>query len=171
MKILIAYYSKWGSTEELALAIKEELEKRGHDVVIEKIKPVKERSFLLWFLMRCFIWETDIVPPRFRDISSFDRICIGSPNWTAVSLPVARYLKKVKGLENKKVGIFYTSCGFPQEQYFEFYLPYGTFIYRIKKQGGKVIAKLFLSSLLFPWKITSKYGQKAIKEFCNKIEK
>ncbi len=170
MKILIVYYSKWGSTEKLALVIREKLEKRGHNVEIEKIKPVKEHSFLIWFLIRCFIWETDIVPFRLRDISSFDRICIGSPNWTVVSLPVARYLKEVKGLKNKKVGIFYTTLGFPQEAYLEFYLPYGTFISRVKKQSGEVVTKLCLSSFFSLWKITSKYGQKTIEEFCDKIE-
>jgi len=41
MKILLAYYSKTGNTENLADAIKYELEKRGHVVDVEKIKPKK----------------------------------------------------------------------------------------------------------------------------------
>lgn len=171
MKILIAYYSKWGSTKKLALTIKEKLEQQGHEITIEEIKAAKEHSFLKWFFMRFFIWETNINPLQIKNVSTFDRICIGSPNWTVVSLPVARYLKEIKGLENKKVGIFYTSGGFPQEPYLELYLPYSTFISRIKNQGGKVIVKLFISSMLSHWKLESEYGRKAVEDFCNKIGK
>jgi len=48
MRILIAYYSKWGGTEKLAEAIKKEFEDRGHSVDTEIIKPKKEHSFFGW---------------------------------------------------------------------------------------------------------------------------
>ncbi len=171
MKILIAYYSKTKNTEELAEVLKKEFERRGHNLEIEKIEPLKEHSSFIWFLIRCFIWETDIQTIKFENVFSFDRICIGSPNWTIVSLPVARYLKEINGLEDKKVGIFYTSAGFPQEVYLELYLPYATFRYRVRKKGGKIVSKLFLSSSIPFCKIESKYGQKVIKKFCDEIER
>jgi flavodoxin len=77
MKILIAYCSKTGHTEKLAEAIK------------------KEHSFWGWQFIRLFK-ECEILPPKIKDLSKYDAICIGSPSWTRLSLPMARYFKKVR---------------------------------------------------------------------------
>ncbi|MCK4525257.1 MAG: flavodoxin family protein, partial [Candidatus Andersenbacteria bacterium] len=48
-KFLIAYYSRTGGTEKMAVRIQNELEKRDHEVKIERIKLEKELSS--WILL------------------------------------------------------------------------------------------------------------------------
>jgi multimeric flavodoxin WrbA len=102
MKILIAYYSKFGKTEKLAELIKEKLEEKGHSVDFEKIKPKKEHGVLGWFLMRLFKNRCEIEDIKIKDLSFYDAICMGSPNWAGISLPVAEYIRTIKGLRHKR---------------------------------------------------------------------
>ena len=64
MKILIAYYSRTGGTEKLAEAIKKEFETRGHSVDVEKVKPIKEHSFLGWWHIRMVKGDCEIYPQK-----------------------------------------------------------------------------------------------------------
>lgn len=168
MKILIAYYSRTGATEELAKVLKGEFEMRGHLVEMERVYPIKEHSFLTWYLMRIFKRECPIKELKIKDVSNFDAILIGSPNWQArLSLPMARYLREVEGLEEKNVGFFATTFSLP--------LPYlillkFTFSRNIKKKTKKITAELVLSSWIKKYSLYSEYGKKAIKNFCDKIE-
>ena len=94
MRILITYYSRTGNTEKAAQAIKKELERRHQYVEIEKIEPQKEHSFWGWWWLRIIKGECEIKEPKIKDVSKYDVVLIGSPNWTRISLPVARYLNK-----------------------------------------------------------------------------
>jgi len=114
MKVLIAYYSKSGGTEKLAETLAEEFLNRGHTVDIEKIRPVKEHSFLGWWNLRIVKDDCDIQPSKIDDVSKYDIVCIGSPNWTRLSLPVARYIKQINGLKYKNIGFFATTAAWPQ---------------------------------------------------------
>ena len=171
MKILIAYYSRTGSTEKIAEALKKELEARGHLVDVEKVKPLKEHSFWTWQLIRIFKGECDIQSPRIKNVSKYDTICIGSPNWTRLSLPMARYLKEVEGLKYKNVGFFATTAAPPA---FEWYVPSAylldlTFSRIIDAKGGRIVDSILLSSIFKNWNFESGYGKKAIKSFCDKV--
>jgi len=171
MKILIAYYSRTGNTEKLAQAIKRELETRGHSVDIEKVKPIKEHGFLYWWHLRMIKGDCEIYPPEILDVSKYDAICIGSPNWTRLSLPMARYLKKVKGLEYKNVGFFATTYAPPAFEWYVFsaYLLDWTFSKIIERKKGRVIESILLSSLFKRWGVDSEYGKREIKKLCDKI--
>jgi hypothetical protein len=171
MKILIAYYSRTGQTEKLAEAIKKELENRGHLVDVEKVKAKKEHSFLGWQFIRLFKGECEILPPKIKDLSKYDAICIGSPNWTRLSLPMARYLKKVKGLEYKNVGFFATTAAPPAFEWYilSAYLLDWTFSKIIERKKGRVIESILLSSLFKRWDVDSEYGKREIKKLCDKI--
>ena len=46
MRILIAYFSRTGSTESLAAALADKLKSRGHTIEFEVIKPVVYYSLL-----------------------------------------------------------------------------------------------------------------------------
>jgi len=171
MKILIAYYSRTGNTEKLAQVIKKELENRGHLVDVEKILPKKEHSFWGWQFIRIFKGECQIQPPKIKNVSKYDAICIGSPNWTRLSLPVAKYLREIKGLEYKRVGFFATSAGPPIfEWYFiSAYLLDLTFSQIIEKRKGRIIESILLSSVFKNWSLESDYGKRLIKNFCDKL--
>ncbi len=172
MKILIAYYSKTKNTEKLAEKIKNKLEKRGHSVDFEKIEPVKEHSFWAWFFIRIFKGKYAIKDLKIQDLFQYDVVCIGSPNWTRLSLPVAKYLEVVKGLKYKKIGFFATTFLWPHIEWYIFsaYLLDFTFSRIIERKKGRIIANILLSSKFKKWDLNSKNGQETIERFCNKIE-
>ncbi|MEA2103005.1 MAG: hypothetical protein U9P80_10650, partial [Thermodesulfobacteriota bacterium] len=168
MKILMVYFSRTGYTEQFAKAISSELEKRGHSIEFEIIKPVVYYS---WFreVARDFprypsigaslfsrAWrehhlktynqvEEDIQGLKYPDISGFDRVCVGGPKWAQISYPVARYLQTVRGIRGKKTGIFATSGG-PPLKVFEVELIFRPMRRLIERMGGKVVASLIISS-------------------------
>jgi len=172
MRILIAYYSRTGSTEKAALAIEKKFRERGFQVDIEQIRPKKEHGFLGWWHIRMVKKECEILPPKIKDLSKYDVICIGSPNWTRLSLPAARYLNEVKGLKYKNIGLFATTALMPQIEWYivSAYLLELTFTSIIGQKGGRFINSLLLSSVFKNWNYESEYGKKKIKEFCEKLE-
>ncbi|MDD2697091.1 MAG: hypothetical protein PHE52_02965 [Candidatus Pacebacteria bacterium] len=172
MKVLIAYYSKSGGTEKLAEALEKEFRSRGHAVDIERIKSAKEHSFLGWWHLRMVKSDCDIQPPKINDVSQYDVVCIGSPNWTRLSLPVARYLREVKGLKYKNIGFFASTAAWPQIEWYilSAYLLDLTFAGVVNKRGGRIIDSILLSSVFKKWSWASDYGRKVIKNFCDKLE-
>jgi len=168
MRVLIAYYSRTGYTETLAERIAEELKSRGHEIVLERIKVVKQKSrwnllfrqiyqypivalcllsssFRRWWLEHYIQPEDDVQPLAYPDVSEFDRVCIGGPKWCFISYPVSRYLRLLQGLPNKKVSAFSTFGG-PPFEVFEIELLFKPMNDRIQALGGTLIATLGLSS-------------------------
>ena len=172
MRILIAYYSRTGKTEKLAETIESEFKNRGHEVDVEKIKPVKERSFFGWFFLRIFKDACPIEEPRIKDVSRYDAVCVGSPNWSRVALPMAQYLKEVDGLKYKNVGLFSTAKLWPAIEWalFSAYLLETSFSNLVEEKGGRSITTILLSSLFGHWGIKSNYGRREIVKFCYAIE-
>lgn len=214
MKILMPYYTRSGCTGKLADRIEQELESRGHTVFVDRLDVVKRKtrwnllfrqihqyplvaltlfssSFRNWWLKHHFQPEDEIKPPVYPDVSEFDHICIGGPKWCYVSYPVARYLKQVKGLNNKTVSAFSTFGG-PPLKVFEHELIFKPMNDQVLTSGGKLTATLGLSSnfheLFLVWifrmvswiifrrslksfTIDSDYGRDKLLKFCRNIEK
>jgi len=172
MKILIAYYSRTGQTEKVAKTIERELKIRGHNVDSEKIKSIKEHSFWGWFFIRLIGGKCEIEKPKIENVSKYDFILIGSPNWTGVSLPIVSYLKEIEGLRYKNIGFFATSWGPPTIEWYIFsaFLLDLTFSRIVDRQGGRIINSILLSSFFKRWDFASPYGQETVQNFCHKIE-
>jgi hypothetical protein len=168
MKILLAYYSRSGHTEKLALQLRKELEKQGHDVAVENIASLLAPSKWLlvpplwsallvlplvlwvpglrrWWFKRYPQPEFEIAPLRHTDVSAFDLVCIGGPKWLYIAYPLARYLKTVKGLAGKRVGAFATFCGPPLEV-FELEMLFAPIEHRLVAAGAHLRATLAVSS-------------------------
>ena len=171
MKILIAYYSRNDDTEKVAGALKKELKKQGHFIDTEEIKPQKERSFWGWQFIRIWQKECRIQEPKIKNVSLYDVICLGSPNWTRLSLPVAGYLREIEGLKYKNVLFFSTSLLPPLFEWFTLsgYLLDLTLSRAIEEKQARLIDSVMISSLFKEWKIESDYGKKVIKNLCDKI--
>jgi len=172
MKILIAFYSRTGNTKKLAQRIEKIFRKKGHEVDIEEIKPKKEHSFWGWFFLRIFKKDCEIEEPKIKNLSMYDVVCIGSPNWTGPSLPIVSYLKRVSGLSYKKIGIFSTSF---LPGFIEFYLFSGyLFLYGLgrllRQKQARIFSFLMLSSFFSCFSCDSSYGKKRIENFCQKLE-
>ncbi|MCD6571127.1 MAG: hypothetical protein J7L53_10535 [Deltaproteobacteria bacterium] len=168
MKILVAYFSRTGYTEQLAKAISSELETRGHSIEYEIIKPAVcyswfrevARDFPRYpfiafgllssvyrehYLKSYHQVEEDIQALTYPDISEFDRICIGGPKWAQISYPVARYLQTIRGIRGKKIGAFATFGG-PPLKIFEVELVFRPMTRLIERMGGSVVATVGVSS-------------------------
>jgi len=168
MKVLIAYYSRSGHTDALARHLADELRRREHTVVLDRLEVLEEKSrwnlllrqayqypvvllsLLLprlrrWWLLHYPQPEDEIRPPAHPDFSEFDHVCIGGPKWCYISYPVARYLSQAKGLRNKTVSLFATFAG-PPFEVFELELLFCPLTHRVEASGGSVAATLGLSS-------------------------
>ena len=212
MKLLIAYYSRSGHTEVLARHLADELRRREHTVVLDRLEVLQEKSgwnLLLrqvyqypvvllsllvprlrrWWLRHYPQPEDEIRPPAHPDLSGFDHVCIGGPKWCYISYPVARYLRRVTGLSNRKVSLFATFAG-PPFEVFELELLFRPLRHRIEAAGASVTATLGLSSgyhelgvlrifellsrlkmarPLESFSIASEYGKAKVREFCDEI--
>jgi hypothetical protein len=168
MKILLAYFSRTGNTERLALHLAEALRCRGHQVAVEKIQaeqtPGKWRlalpllstlpvlplylwlpSFRRWWHARYRQAEQSIHPLAYPDVSQFDAICIGGPKWLYISYPVARYLQQIQGIAGKRIGAFATFCG-PPLPVFEMEMLFAPLQMRLQQRGASLDATLAISS-------------------------
>ncbi|MDY6932725.1 MAG: hypothetical protein SVZ03_00715 [Spirochaetota bacterium] len=168
LKVLVVYFSRTGNTERLAKSIGSQLKKRGCDVAFDEIKPAVLYSWIrevsrdfprypaiglalfipFWrrfFLRHYHQVEEDIQPMEYPNISEFDRICVGGPKWAIFSYPVARYLQTVRGIMNKRIGIFATFGG-PPLKVFEVELLDRPMTALINRLGSEVIARVFISS-------------------------
>lgn len=168
MKILIAYYSRSGYTEKMAREIEKELEIQGHLVDLEKVEPLKEHSFYMWWVIRTFIGSVKIKDLEIKSAAEYDLVLIGSPNWTRLALPMAGYLKKIKGLRHKNVALFSTTALWPNIEWYLFssYLLDFTFEKRVEKAGGIAIGTFPASSLVKRLWIDSAYVRKNLRSFC-----
>ncbi|MFH0791925.1 MAG: hypothetical protein V1905_01795 [bacterium] len=171
MRVLVAYYSHTGYTEKLAFSIKKEFELQGHRVDMERILALKERSVWGWFVWRIFAGDAEIISPRIIDAESYDLICVGSPNWTRIALPVSRYLKTIKKLAYKKVGLFSTTALPPAIEWYIFsaYSLESTFSRIVEEKKGRPIATLLLSSIFASKGVDSLYGKQLISDFCRQM--
>ena len=172
MKILIAYYSRTNNTRALAQKVKEEFEGQGHQVDVEEVRPVKEHGFWGWWHIRYFLGEYDIQSSIISDASGYDVICIGSPNWTRLALPMAKYLKNLKGAQHKNIGLFSTTGLWPPIEWYFFsaYLLDLTFTSIVEAKRGRLIDSVMLSGWFKRWGADSEYGRSRIRKFCEKMQ-
>ena len=171
MKVLIAYYSRTGNTEKLAEKIRKELEKRGHEVKMEKVTCLEKHSFLSWWWKRIFKRSCKIKKINITNVSNFDLVCLGSPNWTGVSLPAKEYIKQLKGFSYKKSAFFATTYLSPMIEwmFFSGYLLETGFSSLIKKRKNIILSRLLLSCKV--GKENNKGNIKKIKQFVDELEK
>ncbi len=171
MKILIAYYSKTHGTETVAKYIEQELINRNHTVDVEIVKPTKEHGFTYWSFVRMFKNECEIMLPKITDVSKYDLVLFGTPNWTKLSLPIAKYIKLLKGLNNKKVSIFSTTAFIPSIEWYFFsaYFLDLTFTRSIDAKNARGVGSLLLSSNFEKWSIDSEWGINKTKQWIDLV--
>ncbi len=111
MKVLVAYYSRTGTTKRVAETIGAEL---GCDV--EEIIDLKNRRGLIGFLTGGYSAYrkklTDIKKPE-KDPATYDLLIIGTPVWASQMTPAIRtyimWLKSTGAINGKKLAFFCTS--------------------------------------------------------------
>lgn len=142
LRVLIAYYSKTGNTETIANAIKETLE-ANCEVDMIKIEMVKEYSNHLLHLNPRILLDVILSKkPRIKpsiDISPYDLVCVGTPNWFGrVAPPITTFIENITNAEGKKA-VAFVSSGWGKESYAH------DLKKKLEKKGFKVLEKLSLT--------------------------
>ncbi len=155
MKILIAYYSKTGSTEKVAETLKQEFEKNGHAVELIKIVPVHKLKASQY---KKNGKELALKTPA-TNIKKFDLILIGTPVWNFCPTPmVLSYLRNLLNVKDKNFALFATCTALP-----------GTTIQRmgsiLSTKGGKITASITIRSIFS----LNKKKLKAAKTFAEQL--
>lgn len=139
MRILVAYYSKTGVTEKVALALRETLEEKGHNAELAKITPKEE--------LKAAQYKKDGKDIELKspvlDVQKFDLVIVGTPVWGFCPTPIVlSYLRALQNTEGKKFALFATCTALP-----------GTTIQRmdsiLSTKGGSVLNSLTIRSI-FP---------------------
>lgn len=167
-RVLIVHYSRSGHTARLAKVLADEIRLRGYAVDTEAIRV--ERDWNKWLLPLPLlpllpvlplyllsarfrrVWhrvfhqpEQAILPLAFPDVSAYDLVLLGTPKWLYLSYPVARWLKRVRGLDGRLVAPFATFCGPPLEV-FELEMLFAPLDDRLHARGATVVDCLAVSS-------------------------
>lgn len=120
LRILIAYYSKTGNTEAISNLIEQALE-ASCEVDKLKIEMVRDYSDLVpHFNPRIILDVLLSRKPRIRslkDMSPYDLICVGTPNWYGrTAPPIDTFVKEMTNVAGKKA-VAFVSSGLGRESY------------------------------------------------------
>ncbi len=142
LRVLIAYYSKTGNTETISNAMREALA-ADFEVDIFKIEMVKKYSDFLPHLNPRIILDIFLNrKPRIRsleDISPYDFICVGTPNWYGQTVPpVNTFIEEMINIKGKRA-IAFMSSGLSGESYAD------DLKKRLESKGLKVLKALSLT--------------------------
>lgn len=139
MDVAIAFYSKTGSTERAAIAIKARLEKSGHSVSFLRLLPEKE--------LKAYQYGKDGKDLKLKkplpDLKDFDLVLVGTPVWSFCPSPIVlSYLRSLKNMTGKDFALFATCTALP-----------GSTIQRmgsiLTTKGARVLGSLTIKSI-FP---------------------
>jgi menaquinone-dependent protoporphyrinogen IX oxidase len=90
-KILVVYYSWWGTTRKIAKALAETL-----SCDLEEIVEPRKRAWFLGYarsVIEARQKRPSVIMPAHGDVSSYDLVVVGTPVWAwSVSSPVRAYL-------------------------------------------------------------------------------
>ena len=110
MKIGILFYSKSGNTKQIADRIKQQAEKKKHDVDLVEVNPEEEPGFFKASFSAIRQKPLPIQNDTF-DVSSYDLLFIGCPIWVGKPAPLIKtMIQKTTGFNNTKASVFIT-CG------------------------------------------------------------
>lgn len=108
MKHAIVYYSYSGNTRNIALYLRDYLEKQGSVELIE-LNAIDESNSFFKQAQRAFFRQEAKIEGTRLDLSVFDMVCLGTPVWAFGPAPAMNtYLKLCCGLENKPAVVFTT---------------------------------------------------------------
>jgi flavodoxin len=142
LKALIAFYTKTGNTETISNALKEAL-KADCEVNVLKIEMVKEYSGFTPHLNPRIFFNTILNrKPRIKsmeDMSSYDVIFVGTPNWYGrTAPPVNTFIDEMTNANGKRA-MGFVSSGLGRESYAN------DLKNRLEKKGLKVLKTLSLT--------------------------
>ena len=108
-RVLVVYYSRTGTTREVARAIRDEL---GADV--ERIADRKRRRGVAGYLQAGFDalrQRSAVIGPMNTDPGDYDLVIVGTPIWNASVTPAVRAYLEANRERLRRVAFFCTASG------------------------------------------------------------
>jgi flavodoxin len=155
MRILVAYYSRSGKTEDVAKEIAQTL---GAD--LDKVIDKKNRKGIFGWLSagRDAMKENLTEIEHKKNPKDYDLVIVGTPTWASTITPAIRtYLTKHKF---KKIAFFTTASGLDGTETFN----------KMKALSKEPVAILEMESKDFKNKKIKIWEIKKVKNFCDKIK-
>jgi flavodoxin len=155
MKILIAYYSRSGKTENVAKEIAQTL-----DADLDRVIDKKNRKGIFGWISagRDAMKENKTEIEHKKNPKDYDLVIVGTPTWASTITPAIRtYLTKHKF---KKIAFFTTASGLDGTETFN----------KMKALSKEPVAALEMENKDFENKKIKIWEIKKVKNFCDKIK-
>ena len=116
VRILVAAYSRTGTTARVAGRATAFLQALGHEVVEVAIVPRRNVPYPVWLGLSCLPGAAVPLTGRYPDPASFDACLLAVPKWTLACPPVNRYLDRF-GRRLPPTALVLTYGGFDEARY------------------------------------------------------
>lgn len=95
MNLLIAWYSRTGTTLSVVPAIRQTLEAQGHEVTPARLRPRVDLPYPLWLLWSAVPGSRFPLRGPLPDPALFDGCLLALPKWTFSCPPVNEFLARI----------------------------------------------------------------------------
>lgn len=116
MKILLAWYSRSGTTERAAGLAAELLRDEGHRVTEFPIRPLWDLDYFLWLALSFYPGSRFPLQEELPRPSEFDACLLALPKWTLSCAPVNEFLAQ-RGRQLPPTAVLVTCGGWDQDRY------------------------------------------------------
>lgn len=111
MKTAVIFYSFSNNTLRAAEFIRGEILREKNEADLLRLKPLREKKTFFSRAVQAFLKQRPVLSNKKEEyvLDKYERVIIGSPVWAFSPAPAVRsYLSRVKGIEGKKISVFFT---------------------------------------------------------------
>jgi hypothetical protein len=158
-RILLAWFSRQGTTTVLAQAISRRLRDR---VTVDEtlIRPRRDRGYWSWLALSFLPGSRVAIEPAVTSVEGYELIVLGFPKWTFSCPPVNQYLSLLRAGQGDRFALFMSFGGFDQERFL------GRMALRLRKRGCEVTAAVAVKRRL----VEGNRYQQVLEPFFRRLE-
>jgi flavodoxin len=130
----LVYFSWTGTTKRVFEFISSWLTRRGYQVSLKEIKPLRNHSYYFWLLLSFIPSFSVKIEPL---VVEADVVFLGTPKWTLNCPPFTSFLRDAE-LSDKKVFLVLVYGGFDEKRYAR------VLSSKIQRKGGRVIETILV---------------------------
>lgn len=137
MRVLLAWYSRTGTTARAAGWAREMLANGGHEVAEARLRPRRELPYPLWLLWSFVPGSRVPLLGNLPDLALFDACLLAIPKWT-VSCPPANAFLALAARRLPPTAVVVTCGGWDQDRYLR------SWARALRRRGAAVLGGLAL---------------------------
>ncbi len=135
MRILVAHYSRTGTTDRVARFASQQLARLGHRVVPHRIQPRLDLPYPLWLVLSFLPGARVPLAGPAPAVREFDALLLATPKWTVACPPVNGFLAAV-GLPLPPTAVLLTCGGWDEQRYLH------ALHERLRRRGARTLGGL-----------------------------